>query len=194
MGRALCHVAGAAFVAGVVSFFAKWAFVAGLAGFGAHVWETRPGVEERERRAEQALRERLVTSEEGVVEAVNRASAVTLHLVERRSLLATVEARNPTATSVDLEAVRCRVLFSPDGGQPRDVSNRAPWRVRLEPGAAHRGEVSFSQSDVLAAKGIAPVTLAEYRCGLRVRLVPQPTAPPGSPSNPIKMSPGGYRG
>lgn len=44
MGRALYHVTGAAFVAGVVFFVTKWVFLAGVAGFGAYVWETRPGV------------------------------------------------------------------------------------------------------------------------------------------------------
>ena len=106
MGRALYHVAGVGFLLWVVLVAAKWAFLAGLAAFGLHAWDTRPGGEERERRAEQAREERPVAPEERVVEAVNRASTVTPRLVERRWLRATVEARNPTGTAVDLEGVR----------------------------------------------------------------------------------------
>lgn len=194
MGRALFHAAGVAFLLWVVFFAAKWAFVGGLAAFGFYAWDTRPGAEERERRAEQAWRERPVSPEERAAEAVNAASTVALRLIERRWLRATVEAHNPTGSAVDLEGVRCRVLFDPDGGQRSDISNRGSWRIRLEPGAAHRGEAAFSEGVVLARKGIAPVALAEYRCGLRVRLVPRPTAPSGAPSNPVRMAPGGYRG
>ena len=192
MGRVLFHLGGVAFLLWVVFVAAKWAFLAGLAAFGFYAWDTRPGGEERERRAEQARRERPVAPEEYIVDVVNRSTAVTLRLVERRWLRATVEARNLTGTAVDLEGVRCRVLFSPDGGQPRDITNRGSWSVRLEPGAAYRGEVSFHGSDVSAV--VAPVALAEYRCGLRVRAVPKSTAPPGAPSSPIRISPGGYRG
>ncbi len=191
MSRALHRVAGVAFVVWIVFFAAKWAFFAGLAGFGAYAWDTRPGAEERTRQAEQARRERPVTPEERVSDVVNRASTVMLRLVERRWLRATVEARNPTGAAVDLEGVGCRVLLTPDGGQPRDISNRGSWRIRLEPDASHRGEVAFHGSDVSAV--VAPVALAEYRCGLRVRFVPPPSAPPGAPSNPIRMTPSAYR-
>ena len=118
------------------------------------------------------------------------ASTVTLHLTERRWLRATVEARNPTASVVELRGVRCRVLFSPDGGQRPHVDGRGPWRVRLEPGEAYRGEVGIQEPD---AASVAPLGLAEYRCSLDVRVIPPPTAPLGAPSNPIRMTPSGYR-
>lgn len=192
IGRALYHAAGLAFLAWVVLVPLKWAFLAGLAVFGLYAWDTRPGGEERALRAGQARQERPVAPEEQVRTTVQQASTVTLRLVERRWLRGTVEARNPTGSTIELEAVRCRVLFSPDGGQRPEMSNRGPWRVRVEPGASFRGEVSFYESDVSMGT-IAPVALADYRCSLDVRVLPAPTAPLGAPSNPIKMTPTGYR-
>ena len=90
---------------------------------------------------------------------MNRASTVTPRSVERRWLRAAVEVRNPTATAIDLEGVRCRVLLNPDGGQPHDASTRGSWRIRLEPGASYHGEVAFYKSGVSAVP--APVALAE---------------------------------
>jgi hypothetical protein len=191
MGRVLFHLGGIAFLAWVVLVAAKWAFVAGLTAFGLHAWDTRPGGEERARQAEQARRERPIPPEERVRGAVQGASAVTLRLVERRWLRATVQARNPTDAAVELNGVRCRVLFSPDGGQRPDTSNRGPWRIRLEPGGTYQGEIRMYEPD---APPVAPLGLAEYRCMLDVRVLPTPTAPPGAPSNPIRATPGGYRG
>ena len=96
MGRVLFHLGGIAFLAWIVLVAAKWAFVAGLAAFGLHAWDTRPGGEERARRAEEARRERPIPPEERVRDAVQGASTVTLRLVERRWLRATVQAHNPT--------------------------------------------------------------------------------------------------
>lgn len=192
MGRVFSQAAGVVFLLWVVFVAAKFVFIGGLAAFGLFAWNTRPGVGERELRAEQARQERPTPPEERAREAVQGTSTVTLRLIERRWLRATVEARNPTAAAVDLEGVRCRVLFSPDGGQPRDISNRGSWRIRVEPGASHRGDVAFHETDVSAV--VAPVALAEYRCRLRVRVVPPPTVLPGAPSNPVRMTPSGYRG
>jgi hypothetical protein len=128
MGRVLFHLGGIAFLLWVVLVVGKWTFLAGLAGFGLHAWNTRPGVEERERRAEQARQERPVTPEEYTGDMVNRASTVTLRLIERRWLRATVEGHNPTGSAVDLEGVRCRVVFTPDGGQRPDIL-ASPHRV-----------------------------------------------------------------
>lgn len=190
MGRLLYHLAGIAFLLWIALVAAKFAFVGGIAAFGVYAWESRPGGEERTLRAEEARRERPVAPDEVAREAVQRASAVTLHLTGRRWLRATVEARNPTASVVELRGVRCRVLFSPDGGQRPDVASRGPWRIRLEAGQAYRGEVGMQESD---AGSVAPVGLAESRCRLDVRVVPPPTAPLGAPSNPIRITPNGYR-
>lgn len=191
IGRLLFHIGGVAFIAWIVLVAAKWAFVAGLAAFGLHAWSTRPGGDERARQAGEVRRERPIPPEERVRDAVQRASAVELRLVERRWLRATVEARNPTHAAVELAGVRCRVLFSPDGGQRPDVHSRGPWHIRLEPGGSYRGEVRFHDPD---APPTAPYGLAEYRCALDVRGVPPPAPPLGSPSNPIRTAPGGYRG
>ena len=191
MGRLIFHIGGLAFLAWTVLVAAKWAFLTGLAVFGYHAWGTRPGGEERSRRVEQARQERPVAPDERVRDAVRDASRVTLRLVERRWLRATVEARNPTEAVVELGSLRCRVLYSPDGKQRPDILNRGPWRVRIEPGASYRGEVSFYESDVSGT--VAPVALADYRCSVDVQVLPTPTAPLGTPSHPIKMTPGGYR-
>ncbi len=191
MGRVLYHLAGAAFLAWVVLVAAKWFFVGGLAAFGLYAWDSRPGGEERMRHAEQMRRERPIPPEGRVRDAVQRSSTITLRLIERRWLVGTVAADNPTEAAVDLSAVFCRVLFAPDVGRRHEMANRGPWRVRVEPGATYRGEVSFYESDVSASG--SPTALAEYRCRLDVRVVPAPDASPGSPSNPIRMTPTGYR-
>ena len=190
MGRVLFHLGGLALLVWVVLVAAKWAFLTGLAVFGFHAWSTRPGGEERSRQVEQARQERPIPPDQRVRDAVGGASTVTLRLVERRWLRATVEARNPTHAPVELEGVRCRVLFDPDGGQRPDVRSRGPWRIRLEPGGSYRGEVRFHDPD---PPSTAPNGLAEYRCTLEVRVVPPPTAPLGSPSNPLRLTPSGYR-
>ena len=190
IGRILYHAAGLALLAWIVLVPLKWAFLAGLAMFGLYAWDTRPGREERARQVEQARQERPVAAEQRVRDAVQGASTVTLRLVERRWLRAAVQARNPTDGVVELQGVRCRVLFSPDAGQRPDTSNRGPWRIRLEPGGTYRGEVRMYEPD---APPVAPLGLAEYRCMLDVRVVTPPTTPPGSPSNPTKLSPTGYR-
>jgi hypothetical protein len=189
IGRILYHAAGLAFLTWVVLVPLKWAFLAGLAIFGLHAWGSRPGGEERARTVEEAQQERPIPREEQVQGEVNRASTVTLRLVGQRWLNGTVQATNPTNSVVELEAVSCAVLFRPDVGPRHEVSNRAPWRIRVEPGASFRGDVSF---DSLNLSG-SPTALAEYRCKLGVRVVPAPTAPTGAPSNPIRMTPTGYR-
>lgn len=190
MARHLFHLGGIAFLAWVVLAAAKWAFVGGVAGFALHAWSTRPGGEERARQAEQVRRERPFPPDERVRDAVQGASTVELRLVERRWLRAAVEARNPTASVVEVRGVMCRVLFTPDGGQQPDVEHRGPWRIRLEPGEGYRGEVRMRDPDAASA---APLGLAEHRCRLDLRAMPPPAAPPGAPSNPIRMSPNGYR-
>lgn len=190
MGRALFHLGGLALLVWVVLVAAKWAFLTGLAAFGLHAWGTRPGGEERARQVAEVRRERPVAPDERVRNAVQGASTVTMRLVERRWLRATVEARNPTHAAVELAGVRCRVLFDPDSGQRPDVHSRGPWRIRLEPGGTYRGEVRFHDPD---APPTAPIALAEYRCTLDVRVVPAPAAPPGAPSNPVRLTPSGDR-
>jgi hypothetical protein len=189
MGRILYHAAGLAFLTWVVLVPIKWAFLAGLAIFGLHVWGSRPGGEERVRPAEEVRQVRPIPWEEQVQGEVNHASTVTLRLIAPRWLKGTVQASNPTNSVVELEAVSCEVLFTPDVGPRHLISNRAPWRVRVEPGASYRGDVSFDSFDLSGS----PTALAEYRCKLGVRVVPAPTAPSGAPSNPIPMTPTGYR-
>lgn len=191
IGRILYHTAGLAFLAWVVIVPLKWAFVAGLAMFGLFAWETRPGGDERARQVEKARQERPIQPEERVEQAVQQASTVTLRLTERRWLEGMVQASNPTETTVELEAVSCRVLFAPDVGPRHQIRNRGPWRVRVEPGASFRGEVSFRESDVSVSG--RPDMLVEYQCRLGVRVVPPPSDPAGTPSNPIRTTPTGYR-
>jgi hypothetical protein len=136
--RILYHTAGLAFIAWVVIVPLKWAFVAGLAMFGLYAWDTRPGAEDRARRAAETRQLEPISQDEQAREEVSRASAVTLRLIERRWLEGTVQASNPTGSVVELEGVHCRVLFRPDVGPRHEVSNRAPWRIRVEPGGSFR--------------------------------------------------------
>jgi hypothetical protein len=189
MGRILYHAAGLAFLTWVVLVPLKWAFLAGLAIFGLHAWGSRPGGEERARQVEETRKERPIPLEEQVRGEVNHASTVTLRLIAPRWVNGTVQARNPTNSVVELEAVSCEVLFTPDVGPRHLIWSRGPWRVRVEPGASYRGDVSF---DSLNLSG-SPTALAEYRCKLGVRVIPAPSAGMGAPSNPIRMTPTGYR-
>jgi ribosomal protein S18 acetylase RimI-like enzyme len=172
IGRVLYHAAGLAFLAWVVLVPLKWAVLAGLAAFALYAWDTRPGGEDRARRAERARREAPVTADDRVRAGVARASTVTPRLVAGAWLGATVRASNPTNSAVELEAVSCRVLLAPDAGPRHEVWSRGPWRIRLGPGESHLGEVSFGRLGLAGSP--PPVALAEHRCRLHVRVVPAP--------------------